>query len=139
MGTLEVGDEAGAHLVPGGDRAWSQVQEPGACPVLERHGKPVRHDLLVSVGSFDAQLVELEELRRVSRAVVARRQVLHVPTCRSWVLTCESRSMVATCWSRERPGSFLRARDFLEALLLLRWHLTERVQPRGHAPCRHSA
>ena len=73
--TLEVGDEAGAHLVPGGDRAWSQVQEPGAGPVLERHGKPVRHDLLVSVGSFDAQLVELEELQRVSHVVVARRQV----------------------------------------------------------------
>ena len=42
--------------------------------------------------------------------------------------------MVATCWSRERPGSFLRARDFLAALLLPRWHLTKRVPPRGHAP-----
>ena len=72
---LEVGDEAGAHLVPGGDCAWSQVQEPGPGPVLECHGEPVRHDLLVSVGSFDAQLVELEELRRVSRVVVTRRQV----------------------------------------------------------------
>ena len=64
--------------------------------------------------------------------------VLLVPTCCSWkqrgVLTCGSRSMVATCWSRERPGSFLRARDFLAALLLPRWHLTERVPPRGHAP-----
>src|SRR3954470_10118206 len=50
------------------------------------------------------------------------------------VLTCGSRSIVATCWSRERPGSFLRARDFLVALLLPRWHLTERVPPRGHAP-----
>src|SRR4051812_9574011 len=38
------------------------------------------------------------------------------------------------CWSMERPGSFLRARDFLAALLLPRWHLTERVPPRGHAP-----
>ena len=60
--------------------------------------------------------------------------VLHVPTRCSWVLSCGSRSMVATCWSRERPGSFLRARDFLAALLLLRWHLTEQVPPRGHAP-----
>ena len=60
--------------------------------------------------------------------------VLHVPTRCSWVLTCGSRSMVATCWSRERPGSLLRARDFLAALLLPRWHLTERVSPRGHAP-----
>src|SRR3954464_1538654 len=50
------------------------------------------------------------------------------------VLTCGSRSMVATCWSRECPGSFLRARDFLAALLLTCWHLTERVLPRGHAP-----
>ena len=69
--------------------------------------------------------------------------VLHVPTRCSWeqrgVLTCGSRSMVATCWSRERPGSFLRARDFLAALLLLRWHLTERVPPRGHAPWSHGA
>ena len=67
--------------------------------------------------------------------------VLHVPTRCSWeqrgVLTRGSRSMVATCWSRERPGSFLRARDFLEALLLPRWHLTERVPPRGHAPWSH--
>ena len=69
--------------------------------------------------------------------------VLHAPTRCSWeqrwVLTRGSRSMVATCWSRERPGSFLRARDFLAALLLLRWHLTERVPPRGHAPWSHGA
>ena len=67
--------------------------------------------------------------------------VLHVPTRCSWeqrgVLTCGSRSMVATCWSRERPGSFSRARDFLAALLLPRWHLTERVPPRGHVPWSH--
>ena len=47
--------------------------------------------------------------------------------------------MVATCWSMERPGSFLRARDFLAALLLPRWHLTEQVPPRGHAPWSHGA
>ena len=67
--------------------------------------------------------------------------VLHVPTRCSWeqrgVLTCGSRSMVAICWSRKRPGSFLRARDFLAALLLPRWRLTERVLPRGHAPWGH--
>ena len=51
-----------------------------------------------------------------------------------WVSTCGSRIMAATCWSRERPVSFLRARDFLAALLLPRWHLTERVPPGGHAP-----
>ena len=56
--------------------------------------------------------------------------VLQVPTRRS-------RRMVATCWSRERAGSFLWARDFLAALLLPRWHLTERVPPRGHAPWIH--
>ena len=64
--------------------------------------------------------------------------VLHVPTRCNWeqrgVLTRGSRSMVATCWGRERPGSFLRARDFLTALLLLRRRLMERVPPRGHAP-----
>ena len=65
--------------------------------------------------------------------------VLHVPTRCSWVLTCGSRSMVATCWSRERSGSFLRARDFLTALLLLRWRLPERVPPRGHVPWIHGA
>ena len=69
--------------------------------------------------------------------------VLHVPMRYNWVqcrvLTCGSKSMVATCWSRERPGSFLRARDFLAALLLPRWHLTERVPPRGHAPWSHGA
>ena len=56
--------------------------------------------------------------------------VLHVPTRRS-------RRMVATCWSRECPGSFWRARDFLAALFLLRWHLAARVLPRGHAPWSH--
>ena len=35
------------------------------------------------------------------------------------------------------PDSFLRARDFLAALLLPRWHLTERVLPRGHASWSH--
>ena len=75
MSTLEVGDEAGAHLVSRGDHAWGQIQEPGAGSVLERHGKPVRRDLFVSVGSLDAQLVELEELRGVCSAAVARRQV----------------------------------------------------------------
>ena len=56
--------------------------------------------------------------------------VLHVPT--RW-----SGRMVATCWSRERPGSFWRARDFLAALFLPRWRLMERVLPRGHAPWIH--
>ena len=58
--------------------------------------------------------------------------VFHVPTR-------QSRRMVATCWSRERPGSFLRARDFLAALLLPCWHLTERVPPKGPAPWGHGA
>ena len=56
---LEVGDEAGAHLFPRGDRAGRQVQEPGAGTILERHGKPIRHDLFISVGRLDAQLVQL--------------------------------------------------------------------------------
>src|SRR3954469_20274706 len=74
-GTLEVGNEAGTHLVPGGDRAWGQVQEPSASTFLQRHGEPVRHDLFVPAGCFDSQLVELEELRGISCAVIARRQV----------------------------------------------------------------
>src|SRR4051812_43755831 len=173
--TLEVGDEAGAHLVPGRDRAWGQVQEPGASSFLERHGEPVHHDLFISAGSFDAQLVELEELCRVGRVVVARRQVwlelagprdaaqlagvgatacggygrlrlreslaLRVPMRCSWkqrgVLTRRSWSRVTTSRSRERPGSLLRARDFLAAPFLLGWRLTERVPPRGHAPWSH--
>ena len=72
---------------------------------------------------------------------MTRNLVLHVPTRCSWeqrgVLTHGSRSMVATCWRRERPGSFLRARDFLTALLLQHWRLTERVPPRGHTPWIH--
>ena len=54
VSALEVGDEAITHLVLGGDCARSQVQEPGAGPVLECHGKPVRHDPFVSIGGFDA-------------------------------------------------------------------------------------
>ena len=45
--------------------------------------------------------------------------------------------MVATRWSKERPRGFLQARDFLAALFLPRWRLTERVPPRGHAPWIH--
>ena len=37
------------------------------------------------------------------------------------------------------PRQLLAARDFLAALLLPRWHLTERVPPRGHAPWSHGA
>ena len=55
--------------------------------------------------------------------------VLRVPMHYSW----EQRG-VLTCWSRERSGNFSRARDFLAALLLSRWRLTERVPPRGCAP-----
>ena len=75
MSALDVGDEAVAHLVPGGDRAVLQVQEPGAGSILESHGKPVRHDFLIAVGRFDAQLIELQELRGVDSAIVARRQI----------------------------------------------------------------
>ena len=38
MSALEVGDEAVAQLVLGGDRAVLQVQEPGVSPILESHG-----------------------------------------------------------------------------------------------------
>ena len=51
---LEVGDEAATHLVPGGDRSHGQVQEPGACAVLEGHGELVRHDFLIATGHLDA-------------------------------------------------------------------------------------
>ena len=43
--------------------------------VLEGHGEPIRHDLLVTVGRLDAHLIELQELSRVGGTVVARRQV----------------------------------------------------------------
>ena len=72
---LEVGDEAVAHLVRGGNRALRQVQESGVSTILESHRKPVRHDFLVAVGLSDAQLIELQELRGVGGAIVARRQV----------------------------------------------------------------
>ena len=69
--------------------------------------------------------------------------VLRVPMRRGWgqrrVLTCWSRERSGSFSRAERPGSFLRARDFLAALLLPRWHLTERVPPRGHAPWSHGA
>ena len=64
--------------------------------------------------------------------------VLRVPMCCSWeqrgVLACWNRSVVATGRSREHWGSFLGTRDLLATPLLLRWHRTEWVPPRGHAP-----
>ena len=56
--------------------------------------------------------------------------VLRVPVR----LDARSGSVVTTSWSREHSGIFLRVRDFLAALLLPRWRLTERIPPRGHAP-----
>ena len=71
----EVGDETAMHLVPRGDRAGRKVHEPGAGTILDRHGKPVHHNLLVAVGRLDAQLIELQELSRVGcrRSVEAGR------------------------------------------------------------------
>ena len=146
------------EIVPGA-RFKSQVRAPS----LSAMGNQFTMTFSSPFGGFNAQLVELEELRRVGRAVVVRRQVwlelvgpcdaaqlggegaaalrchrrpwvtkglvLRVPMRCSW-----ERRGVLTCWSRERPGSFLRARDFLAALFLPRWHLAERVPPRGHAP-----
>ena len=57
------------EIEPGG-RFRSQVRAPSLS-----HGKPVRHDLFVSVGCLNAQLVELQELRGVGSTVVAGRQV----------------------------------------------------------------
>ena len=74
-GALEVGDETLAKLFLGGDGSPGEVQEPGACAILESRGEPVRHDLLSAVGRLDAQLVELEELRGVGGAIIARRQI----------------------------------------------------------------
>ena len=53
-----------------GARFRSQVRA-----ILERHGEPIRHDLLVSVGGYDAQLIELQELRGVRCAIIAGREV----------------------------------------------------------------
>ena len=55
--------------------------------------------------------------------------VLWVPMRYSW-----GQRGVLTCWIRERSSNFSRARDFLAALLLPHWRLTERVPLRGHAP-----
>ena len=70
---MEVGDETLAHRTLGGDRSRGQVQEPRACAILEGHGKPVRHDLLVTTRRLDAHLVEPKELGWVGGAVIARR------------------------------------------------------------------
>src|SRR3954468_731259 len=159
-GTLEVGDEASTHLVPGGDRAWGQVQEPSASTFLQRHGEPVCHDLFVPAGSFDSQLVELEELRGISHAIVARGKVrlelagpcdaaqlggVGAAACggrgRFWLRgglalrvplrCCWEQRGVLTCRSWEHPGGLLRSRDLLAAPFLLGWRLTERVPPRS--------
>ena len=128
-----------------------QVQEPGAGPILDSHGEPVRHDFFVAVGCFDAQLIELQELRGVGGAVVARRQIwleLAWPGdatqlggegaaasggCRgplrrwSLVLTRSvlrrcGRHEVLTWWRRERRRSSTWPRDFLAASLFARGH-----------------
>ena len=58
------------EIVPGG-RFRSQVRAPS----LSAMGNQFTMTFFVSVGRFDAQLVELQELHGVGSAVVARRQV----------------------------------------------------------------
>lgn len=114
--------------------------------ILEDHGKPVCHDLLVAVGRLNAQLIELQELSRVGGAVVAWRQVgLELPwpddtaylgsegmaaRCshgsRSWkwslilALTRHHRKQhsVFMWWCWERRSMFLWPSDLLAAFLL---------------------
>ena len=140
-----------------------QVQEPGASSILESHGKPVRHDFFIPIGCFDAQLIELQELRGVGGAVVARRQIrleLAWPGdatqlggegtaagrgCRGplqrWSLLL-TRSMlrryrrraVLTRQRGKRRCDFSRPRDFLAASLFARGHRARRITPRSRAP-----
>ena len=133
-----------------------QVQEPGAGPILESHGKPGRHDFFVAVGRFNAQLIELQELRGVGSAVVARRQIrLELawpgdatqlggegaaasrgcwgPLWR-WSLVL-ARSTRRRCGRRGKRGrNFSRPRDFLAASFFACRHRAWWITPWGRAP-----
>ena len=140
-----------------------QVQDPGAGPILESHGKLVRHDFLIAVGRFDAQLVELQELYGVGGVVVVRRQIrleLARPSDATQLkgegaaafrghrdsALVENMSlmgsvrrrcrqhMVLPWWRRERRGIFSWPRDFLAASFFLCGRRTRQVVPWGHVP-----
>ena len=140
-----------------------QVQEPGTRSILESHGKLVRHDFLIAVGRFDAQLIELQELRGVGGAVVAGRQIrleLAWPgdatqlggegaaagrgcwgPLRRWSLVLMrsarrrcGRCAVLTRRRGKRGCSFSRPWDFLAASLFARGHRAWWITPWGRAP-----
>ena len=139
-----------------------QIQEPRASSILESHGKPVRHDLFVAIGRFDALLIELQELRGVGGTVVARRQIrleLARPGdatqlgsegaaasrgCRGqprWWTLVLTRCVLHHCrwctvltrWHGECRCSFSQPRNFLAASLFTRGRRTRRVASWSHA------
>ena len=140
-----------------------QVQEPGAGPILESHGKPVRHDFFIAVGRFDAQLIELQELRGVGGAVVPRRQIWlelawpgnatqlggegaaacrgcrgplrgrSLVLARSALRHCRRRAVLMR-WRGERRCSFSRPWDFLTASFFTRGRRARWITPRRRAP-----
>ena len=72
---LEVGDEDLAEFLSGTDGALGKVKEPRERRVLEGHGDPVGHYLVVAPCSLDRHGVELHELERFVSVIVAWREI----------------------------------------------------------------
>ena len=62
--THEVVDEVLTERLPRGDGPLGQVHEPGESGAHEGHGEPIRHALVITLGSLNAEAVELEEVCR---------------------------------------------------------------------------
>jgi hypothetical protein len=75
VGTLEVGRELMAQLLPGGQRCLRQVHESQRGHAGQGHRKVVDHDSLILSCSEDGGVVDLQELDRVDGPIVLLQQV----------------------------------------------------------------
>jgi hypothetical protein len=68
----EIGDELPAQILPRGDRLVQKVHDPSSHCILEGHGEPVGHDVLISMSGLEGDDVELEEFDGVGRSAIMR-------------------------------------------------------------------
>jgi hypothetical protein len=68
----EIGNELPTQILPRGDRLMQKVHDPSSRRILEGHGEPVGHDVLISTSGLEGDDVELEEFDGVGRSTVMR-------------------------------------------------------------------
>jgi hypothetical protein len=71
----EFSDGLPAQILPRGNRLVWKVHEPSSRHILEGHGKPIVHHMLISTRGLNGNDVELEELDGVGGPIITRTDV----------------------------------------------------------------